>query len=157
MVYQCSWKMCLFIDGKTWFAHDEALPTPEPHFLWTVDRTGRPSQLAFTISWPQSSGLLAVWTSKSLWVWRADLWLAGITATNREWLLRDRVKPESFEAVSTSVIRRAGSRVDMHRTQCIFYWYDIIIINTWVVIGVGVCGPDVLLLISVRTARLSSQ
>jgi hypothetical protein len=41
---------------------------PEPDFRWTVDRTRRASQLACTITWPQSS----VGTPKDFGVFNAD-------------------------------------------------------------------------------------
>jgi hypothetical protein len=45
---------------------------PESEFRWTVDRVRRPSQLAYTISWPQS-GFFAVGTRKRLLVYSAPI------------------------------------------------------------------------------------
>jgi hypothetical protein len=52
----------------------------EPDFRSTVDWTWVPSQVACTITWPQSSGFLAVGTP-DFDVFRADQWRWGGTAS----------------------------------------------------------------------------
>jgi hypothetical protein len=72
MIYQYSWlSSSTTTHVVTWWGTISFSPhcqtAPESDLRWTVDRTRRPSQLACTISWPQSSGILAVGTPKRLW------------------------------------------------------------------------------------------
>jgi hypothetical protein len=87
---------------------------PEPNFQWTVDRMQRPSQLACTISWPQSSAFLAVGTPKDIGVFSTSQWLISIRAMNREnACYKIQLKPGIYDRVHTSVWWRAEGHVEV--------------------------------------------
>jgi len=72
-----------------------ALSQREPDFRSTVDWTWVPSQVSCTITWPQSSGFLAVGIPDDFGVFRADQWRWGGTAS-RECLSGDASKTRNF-------------------------------------------------------------
>jgi hypothetical protein len=63
---------------------------------WRVDRTRRPSQLACTIPWPQSSGILAAGTRRGFGVFSTNQWLRGITAPSTECLSGESSETRNF-------------------------------------------------------------
>jgi hypothetical protein len=76
---------------------------PEPDFRWAVDRTLRPNQLAFMISWTQASGFLAVGTPKDSSV---EQGFRGIQQREKNSCQEIRMKLGIFDRVRTSVGRK---------------------------------------------------